>query len=135
MSRVILSPTPGLGQSQDATQGFVFYPNVTNLRGANSIEALVTVGLAQLTLIECVIGGSAGGIQFWQLQSGAADSTQVNTQIAPLDYNGATNNVHWTQVGAFGVNLMSAARVTTAGNVNIVSGNPTAITFTSATFN
>lgn len=134
MSRVILSPDPGsdLGQSSTASQGFIFYPNVTALRGANSIEQLATIGLQQLTLIEVVISGN---IQFWQLQSGPGSGIS-NLSVLPLDYNAGTNNVNWTLVGGFGVNMMAAARVALVNTTqNIVSGVPTAMTFDTSMFN
>jgi hypothetical protein len=130
-SRIIQAPDPGpdLGQSQDSGQDFGPYlPDVTAVRGSNSIEQISTPGLNLLTLIEVVIDGS---LQFWQLQSGAATSDTENT-VAPLDN---PTGIHWQRIGGFGIAMMAAARVTRAAALTLSNNTPTTVSFDTERFN
>ena len=130
MSRIIQQPDPGpdMGQSLDVGQGFLFLPDVDAVRGANSIEAIATLALNLLTLIEVVIDGS---LQFWQLQTGTATADTENT-VAPLDNPTA---VHWQRVGGFGVAMMAAARVYSSASITLLNNTPTTLTFDTQRFN
>lgn len=129
MSRIVQQPDqgPDLGQSLDTSQGFLFLPQVTAVRGSNSIEQIATGTLNILTLVEVVISGN---LQFWQLQTGAATSDTQNT-VSPLD--NPLN--HWQRVGGFGVAMMAAARLTTAGAVSLANNVLTVIPFDTVRFN
>jgi hypothetical protein len=128
-SRIIQQPDngPDLNENLDTGQGFLFLPDVTAVRGANSIEQIASGSLNTLTLIEVVIDGD---LQFWQLQSGAATADTENT-VAPLDNAG----IHWQRVGGFGAAMMAAARVTTASTVSLLNNTVTAISFDTERFN
>ena len=68
--------------------------------GTPALDGLTTAGyFAVESMVEIVISidGSLER-QTWQLLSGAADVGDGG-QVAPLDYNGSTNNVHWEKVG------------------------------------
>jgi hypothetical protein len=128
-SRIIQQPDngPDLNENLDTGQGFLFLPDVTAVRGSNSIEQIASGSLNTLTLIEVVIDGD---LQFWQLQSGAATADTENT-VAPLDNAG----IHWQRVGGFGAAMMAAARVTTASTVSLLNNTVTAISFDTERFN
>ncbi len=79
------------------TPGSWFYPGVHSLRGfSDSFEAVPTITLGLLTEARIIIDDSESQ---WQLQVGPADVNDLDGQVAPLDYNLAHNNVHWTKVG------------------------------------
>jgi len=42
-----------------------------------------------------------GSLQNWKLVVGAADPTDPNGQVVPLDYNAETNNKHWAKMDGF----------------------------------
>jgi len=68
--------------------------------GTPALDGLTTAGYYDVeSMVEIVISvdGSLER-QTWQLLSGAADVGDGG-QVAPLDYNGSTNNVHWEKVG------------------------------------
>ena len=68
--------------------------------GTPALDGLTTAGyFAVESLVEIVIEVS-GSLerQTWQLLIGAADIGDLG-QVAPLDYNATTNNVHWEKVG------------------------------------
>jgi hypothetical protein len=105
---------------------------VDSVASLSDIALLDTVGLALQTLILTEISSNLSG---WTLKTGTADVLDPTNQVAPHDYNAVTNNVHWLRDAGFGEQLMAATRVTTAGNVNIASGVPTAVPFTTSRFN
>lgn len=75
--------------------GLIVNPLIDRLRGApTAIESIVTVGLPTL----CFLIVNIGGMQMWQLVTGAADGTDPSGQVAPLDYNGTSNNRHWLKL-------------------------------------
>jgi hypothetical protein len=68
--------------------------------GTPALDGIVTVGVFSVdSLLEIVIevDGSLER-QTWKLLTGAADVGDGG-QVAPLDYDGSTNNVHWEKVG------------------------------------
>jgi hypothetical protein len=80
----------------------IYETTITTLRGApTSLEALPTVGRGLLTLLFIALDSSDGAISEWRLLAGAADPTDPNGQVAPLDYDVARNNVHWAKAGGF----------------------------------
>ena len=42
-----------------------------------------------------------GSLQNWKLVVAAADPTDPNGHVVPLDYNAETNNKHWAKIGGF----------------------------------
>lgn len=63
---------------------------------ATSLDAVPTANVYVVSnLIFIIIGGA---ISMWELAANAADPTDPG-QVAPVDYNAATNNVHWVKVG------------------------------------
>jgi len=80
-----------------------YHPEISFLLtsdGTPALDGLITAGyFAVESLVEIVISvdGSLER-QTWQLLNGAADVGDGG-QVAPLDYDGSTNNVHWEKVG------------------------------------
>ncbi len=74
--------------------GIVYSYYVTSLRyqGSTSLESVATTpyGLGTLFLTRI-----APGVQGWLLATGAADPDDPDGQVAPLDYNALSNNVHF----------------------------------------
>lgn len=131
---VVLNPgaQPDFAPSKDPGQGPIYLPNVNQLRGTNSLEAVVTLNSLTLnTLVQFTVGTD---LLFFKLLPNAADTSIPNIEVAPLDYNATTNNVHWRLVGGFGINLMAAARVTNSGNISIPNNLNTALTFDTSRF-
>ncbi len=81
------SPTP-------TPPGVVYAYYITSLRysGSTSLESFSTITYGLGTLILTRI---APGVQGWLIDSGAADPDDPDGQVAPLDYNADTNNVHF----------------------------------------
>lgn len=76
---------------------FVFAKTITALRtGPFSLEAVATTALAVDTIYIILIGGYP---QWWILRAGAADAGDPTGEVAPLDYNGTTNDKHWERAG------------------------------------
>ncbi len=81
------SPTP-------PTPGVVYAYYITSLRyaGSTSLESFSTINYGLGTLILTRI---APGVQGWLITTGEADPDDPDGQVAPLDYNADTNNVHF----------------------------------------
>ncbi len=75
----------------------LYVPTITTLRSfPTSLEAYPTIDLATLTLISFVLD-TYEALSWWRLDSGPADNGDLNGQVAPLDYNLVSNNVHWSK--------------------------------------
>jgi hypothetical protein len=66
--------------------------------GGTALDAEVTASFALGYRIDFLLNGR---LQSWELVAGAADATDPNGQVAPLDYNAGTNNKHWVKIGGF----------------------------------
>jgi hypothetical protein len=76
----------------------VFWPSITGLTGGGStnVDGIPTINIQVGTIIEVLVTVS-GTPQWWtfRLDAGAA-TLSPPAQIVPPDYNGTTNNKHWT---------------------------------------
>lgn len=75
---------------------------ITGLRGgAGALEAVTTATKALGYRYSFPLGvpGVDRALHEFELQAGAADAADPDYQIAPLDFDPATNNKHWHQVG------------------------------------
>jgi hypothetical protein len=80
------------GTTISAFSAFAYLPNIASLTGTPpSLDQVSTVGLAQNSRRDVYIGGIG---RAWYLVSGAADGSDSG-QLAPLDYDAGTNDVHW----------------------------------------
>ena len=132
---VILDPgaEPDFAPSINTGTGPIYLPNVTQLRGTNSLEEVITLNtLAANTLSEFAVGLT---LQFFKLLPGAANVAFPSLEVAPLDYNAITNNVHWRSIGGFGISLMAGTSVANSANVSIPNNVNTALTFDTVRFN
>lgn len=68
---------------------------ITALRtGSTALEAVTTTNLDLGSRVDIYIDGV---LEAWFLTTGAADGTDLNGQVAPLDYNVTTNPKHWVK--------------------------------------
>jgi hypothetical protein len=90
-------PTTAGGSNSPYLSSIVRLTGNTVVNGvATSLDAVPTAAIYVPTnLIFIIIGGVIG---MWELVTGAADPTDPG-QVAPVDYNAGTNNVHWVKVG------------------------------------
>jgi len=74
-----------------------WHPEIVSLSGPSipSLQGLGTVSMLVGSKVELVIGGVG---QEWELASGAADATDPG-QVAPADFNVASNNKRWVKTG------------------------------------
>ncbi len=87
----IVASIPGTGIS--ALTLFAYLPQIVSLTGTTpALDEVVTVGLQPNSRRDVYIGGIG---RSWYLVPGAADITDSG-QLAPLDYDAGTNDVHWT---------------------------------------
>ncbi len=78
---------------------FKYTNAITGLTGgAGKLDNEVTAGFALGYRIDFPLNGS---LQSWQLVAGAADPADPTGQVAPLDYNAGSNNVHFQKIGGF----------------------------------
>jgi len=81
------------GTTISAFTVFAYLPNIVSLTGTSpALDEVATVGLQPNSRRDVYIGGIG---RAWYLVSGAADGSDPG-QLAPLDYNAVTNDVHWT---------------------------------------
>src|SRR5882724_2564186 len=111
---VILDPgvNPDFATPPDTGQGPIYLPTVVTLCGIGGLDGVTTIGLTLNTLVQFTIGTD---LQFFKLLPGPANNALPDIEVAPLDYNVDTNDVHWRLVGGFGISLMAGARVSNSG--------------------
>jgi hypothetical protein len=91
-----IPPTPSAPVS---TLGFEYHPEIVSLRGPEpSLAGLPTTSrtVGSLVRIILTVGGGEREESGWELRSGAADPTDQG-DVAPFDYDVATNNKHWVK--------------------------------------
>jgi hypothetical protein len=87
---------PSTGPSPVTRVSYWYNPDITDLA---TLKAFPTIGNMLLSRLDALYNAASdisGQLSFYLLKSGAASGVDPG-QVAPDDYDGTTNNVHWEQ--------------------------------------